>query len=307
MNFAQQSEELVRDLTTRNCGPIKPATLQAYNSYLKNHVLPLLGAEDLATFNNGGLRKFARDLQAKGLGPKSITEVVSLTKQIVASAVSPDGVLLYPREWNHKFIDLPPVVKQKQPTVTDEQLAAALKDRYGVFYAILAGTGLRIGEATAVRYGWDGVHTGWDPTKAAIDVRLSLWGRQEQDPKTPAAVRIVDLDPKLNEFLVGYTASRTLPAGAYLFQTSEGTPLWESHLKKYSLKPLGIKGFHAFRRLRITRLREIGVPEDIIRYWVGHEGQGITDRYSKLGEKEELRKQWAAKAGLGFTLPKEIA
>ena len=64
----------------------------------------------------------------------------------------------------------------------------------------------------------------------------------------------------------------------------------------------GIKGFHAFRRFRTTRLRELGVPEDIIRYWIGHAGAGITDRYSKLAENQELRRGWAVRAGLGFDL-----
>jgi hypothetical protein len=49
-------------------------------------------------------------------------------------------------------------------------------------------------------------------------------------------------------------------------------------------------------------LRELGVPEDINRYWLGHAGQGITDRYSKLAENVELRKKWALRAGLGFSL-----
>jgi hypothetical protein len=44
--------------------------------------------------------------------------------------------------------------------------------------------------------------------------------------------------------------------------------------------------------------------EDIIRYWVGHAGEGITDRYSKLAENVELRKEWARRAGLGFELDK---
>jgi integrase len=69
------------------------------------------------------------------------------------------------------------------------------------------------------------------------------------------------------------------------------------------LKSLGICGFHTFRRYRITRLRELGTPEDIVRYWAGHAGGGITDRYSKLAENKELRKQWAVRAGLGFELP----
>lgn len=49
-------------------------------------------------------------------------------------------------------------------------------------------------------------------------------------------------------------------------------------------------------------MRELGTPEDIVRYWVGHAGERITDRYSKLAENVELRKEWALRAGLGFSL-----
>lgn len=38
------------------------------------------------------------------------------------------------------------------------------------------------------------------------------------------------------------------------------------------------------------------------RFPVGHAGEGITDRYSKLAENVELRKEWARRAGLGFEL-----
>ncbi len=64
----------------------------------------------------------------------------------------------------------------------------------------------------------------------------------------------------------------------------------------------GIAGFHSFRRFWTTRRREIGCPEDIIRFWLGHAGEDITDRYSKLAENVELRKEWALRAGLGFSL-----
>ena len=40
------------------------------------------------------------------------------------------------------------------------------------------------------------------------------------------------------------------------------------------------------------------------RFWVGHAGKDITDRYSKLAENIELRKEWARRAGLGFELDK---
>jgi len=93
----------------------------------------------------------------------------------------------------------------------------------------------------------------------------------------------------------------TTVAGEPIFN-KDGKFLCEGTMRAH-LKSLGICGFHTFRRYRITRLRELGTPEDIVRYWAGHAGGGITDRYSKLAENKELRKQWAVRAGLGFELP----
>jgi hypothetical protein len=45
------------------------------------------------------------------------------------------------------------------------------------------------------------------------------------------------------------------------------------------------------------------VPEDFVMFWLGHKEKTITDRYSKMKERLELRKEWAEKAGLGFQLP----
>ena len=64
----------------------------------------------------------------------------------------------------------------------------------------------------------------------------------------------------------------------------------------------GIPGFHSLRRFRTTRLREVGTPEDILKFWIGHGSKDITDRYSKLASNEALRKEWAEKAGLGFSI-----
>ena len=60
-------------------------------------------------------------------------------------------------------------------------------------------------------------------------------------------------------------------------------------------------GFHAFRRFRTTWLRKNRTPEDLIRYWLGHADETVTDGYSKLREDVEYRKEVAEKVGLGFT------
>lgn len=73
-------------------------------------------------------------------------------KSVVASAVSTEGERLYPRNWNFHFVGLPVINEKKQckPSFTAtevEQILAGAKGHYKVLFALLAGTGMRIGEA----------------------------------------------------------------------------------------------------------------------------------------------------------------
>ena len=42
---------------------------------------------------------------------------------VLASAVDEQGDEIYPRKWNHEFIDLPEVKDQKTPSFTSEELS----------------------------------------------------------------------------------------------------------------------------------------------------------------------------------------
>jgi integrase len=227
--------------------------------------------------------------------------------QKLASAVDDNGDPVFPRQWNSKHIDAPSIGKQKQPSITRQDLERCIKDtardQERVLYCVLAASGLRISEALAIHISGTQDQTSWNPERQAIDVRSSIFnGREIPRLKTLAARRTVDLDPRLGDLIAKFVEINGIQAGDYLFRARTGRPM---HMKtaRQRLAKHNIPGFHSFRRYRITRLREIGVPEDIIRYWVGHAGHGITDRYSKLGECADLRKQWAMQAELGFELP----
>ena len=135
--------------------------------------------------------------------------------------------------------------------------------------------------------------TSWNQVSATISVCSSIYnGAEQHRVKTQAANSVTDLDPRLNAAIAKFVAEQNVQPGAFLFQSRSGRAM---HLRTATarLEKHGIPGFHSFRRHRITRLRDLGLPEDIIRYWVGHAGEGITDRYSKLAENVELRKEWA--------------
>jgi integrase len=298
MNFAEQGPKLIQHLATRNRRPAKPATVATYERYLRCHITPMIGQMELKDFGNGALKEFGRALVEKKLSPKSVNEIAAFVRAIVAFPVTADGDRLFPRDWNFDFVDLPVVQNQKQSTVTPSQLQAVLATKYGVFFALLAGTGLRIGEILPTRIGDDGEHTCWDSEASAIHVRTSIWRRKEQPPKTVAAIRTVDLDPRLNDLLKAFAGERT----GYLFQSKVRKMMHESTLAKV-LREFEIKGFHCFRRLKTTRCREMGCPEDILRGWLGHADVNQTDAYSKLSENAAARSDWAARVGLGFDLP----
>jgi integrase len=177
-------------------------------------------------------------------------------------------------------------------TATDlGTILPGVKTKYAVLFALLAGTGLRIGEALAVR------STDFGPDCRVLHVRRSIWRGQEQEPKTDYAVRTVDIPETLACVLRSYVAG----ISGYLFATAQGKPLLQRNL----LRVLhGVKrvGFHAFRSFRLTWLRKSGVPKDLERLWMGHAPEEVGDLYSKLKDDVPLRQEWAERTGLGFEL-----
>ena len=124
--------------------------------------------------------------------------------------------------------------------------------------------------------------------------------------KTHNAYRIVDVHPHVAAELVAFIGDRT---SGLVFASPTGKPLSHSNLRNRLLYPIlevaGIDkaGFHAFRRFRVTHLRKKRVPEDLIRFWLGHGDKTVTDGYSQLKQDTEYRKAVVQQAGIGFEIP----
>jgi hypothetical protein len=95
---------------------------------LDRWILPNLGDKLLSEVRNGALRQFVEILSAAGLAPKTIVNVVTVVKFVVASAVDEEGDQIHPRIWNHEFIQLLLVIKEKQnrPTINEAEISALL-------------------------------------------------------------------------------------------------------------------------------------------------------------------------------------
>jgi len=304
--FRQQSAWWMNHSQTRKRNPIKPSTAVGYQSYLDKWLNPNLGDMPLSQVDNKTVRELVGKLAEAKLAPKTIVEIVSVVKKVVASLLDDSGMQICPRQWNHEYIDMPTVKVSEQdtPTVEAEEVSEIIskaEGRYKVLFALLAGTGLRIGEALALEIGEPSDERSTISADCkTIHVRKSVWRGKKQDPKTGNAVRDIDVPASLATMLKDFIGNRT---SGFVFQTKSGRPLTQRNILRDSLRKASKTAtFHAFRRFRITNLREFGVPEDILRFWVGHADRSVTDRYSKMKKRIPVRKEWAEKAGLGFNL-----
>jgi integrase len=302
ITFAEQGEIFIERLRTRKRKPLKPSSFAAYQAYLTNWIYPVIGQKKLAKFGPLEMKDFVSHL-ALSLSPKTVNEIVSVTKQIVASVTNEHGLALFPRAWSSEFIDLPIVNPRQQntPMVTREEVETAIassSEDYRCLYACLAGAGLRINEALSIRLDdTNGPHTTFDPALSIIHVKRGLWrGREQDTPKTPASIRWVEVPYVLGEMLTKFVGSRD----GWLF--GNGRPLSESTARAHLEKRIPGKGFHAFRRFFVNHRRTMAMNEEILRELAGHSSNNMTDRYSRVGQDAVRRRAEVERCGLGFNL-----
>jgi integrase len=304
ITFRQQAKEWLHHIQTRKRKPIKPATAKSWENCLDKWVNSFMGDMPLSSVGNLAAKGLVAQMVAEKRAPKTIKNVIQVVKMVVASAINDEGDQVYPRKWNHEFIDLPEVTDQHTPTFSAEdvqRIVSSANGQYQMPYALLAGTGMRIGEVSGLEID---KHISQDAS--TIKIQQSVWSGSVQAPKTRNALREIDVPSDLAHMLREFIGERH---SGFLFKSRTGEPLCQTNVLKRSLHSIlesmerEKAGFHAFRRFRASWLRKNRAPEDLIRFWLGHANQNVTDAYSKLSGDLEFRKECTEKIGLGFAIP----
>jgi len=159
---------------------------------------------------------------------------IQVPKMVVASVVDGDGNQVYPRKWNHEFIDMPVVElpEQNRPSFSSEIMTGLARyPRLGeqMLFAVAGAGGLR-GEALGIEI---------DKRLSADCLTITIMqkarhGRVENRVKTRSARRQVDLYPDVAKLLKGFIGTRT---SEFLFQTANGTPLSLTNVLRHHLHP----------------------------------------------------------------------
>jgi len=255
----------------------KPATRRTMLNHLKKHINPVFGSLPLDLITETSVQEFITKLHKGGLAPKSTLNIVGVIKLVVGQRV-----------WRDWTLKMPANPHQEQPYFTQEQMTNIIKKtpvKYQALFSLLAGTGMRIGEAC-------GLHVSdIDLVKNIITIRRSVWGGKEQEPKTSNAHRRVTIDQTLSEVLKTHINAKST---GYLFPNRKKGPLCANNVAKRVLKPvleeLKIEGsFHSFRHGRVSILQQKGVPSDLVREWIGHSSLRMTSKYTHFSD--DFRKE----------------
>lgn len=318
VTFREQAAFWIDKVRTRKRKPLAVSTLELWVGCLANWLNPHIGDLPISEVNNAALKYLVEKMSEGGLSPKTIDNYAQVVKMVVASVVNKEGEEMYPRKWNHEFIDMPLVEKARQntPSFSPEimsGLASWKNVRERMVFILCGATGLRIGEALGLEID---KHISSDFMTISINQKVRHC-KVEARVKTASAIRKVDLHPSIAATLKEFIDNRKT---GFVFRTRNGKPVASSNILRRHLHPalkeLGFvnsltgttkAGNHAFRRFRNTHLRNrTECPEGLQKFWMGHADETMGDLYDKIKEDAVFRKLWAEKCGFGFELPSVV-
>lgn len=317
VTFREQAGSWFTELENRKRYPVADSTLEGWGGVLRNWLYPLIGDLPLSEVNNAALKRVISAMVEDGLSAQTITNYTQVLKLVVASAVDQEGEEIYPRKWNHKFVDMPVILKEEQntPCFSPETMSslATYPWKYEwmrVLVILCAAAGLRIGEILGLE-----IDKHISPDFRTLSIKQKVRNAKvEARVKTKNSYRKVDLHPTIAAILQQFVGERK---NGLLFFARTGRPLRATNVLTCQLYPalkkLGFinpfkgnhkAGCHAFRRFRNTHLRNrAGCPVGLQNFWMGHAEETMGDRYDKGKEDDALRKEWAERCGFGFDLP----
>jgi integrase len=188
---------------------VEPRTVESYRGMLKNHVRPELGALALPSITRGQVKSLLAKKREAGLSKDTVRLIRAAISALFSDAVDSELVPWNPaakigRARGRKSPDSVSTSERRQniKAMSGEQLEtflkAAARERLGLLFLFLADTGVRPGEAFALR--WPEV----DIMGRQVHIKRAIArGKRIKDTKTNTD-RYVDLTPRLAKALDVY-------------------------------------------------------------------------------------------------------
>lgn len=261
-------------------------TRRIVDNALRVHLLPALGGQPIATVRQTTVQGFVRGLEEKGLAPGSVRNIYDVTAQVFAAAVEDRVIPTTPC----RRIRLPKSDNDELEIPTVHQVAAvadAIGDRWSALVVLLAGSGLRIGEAR----GLDVQHVDFLRRTVRVEQQRTQAGVVAA-VKSKSSRRVVPVGQVVIEALAEHLAK--YPSDGALFTDELGEPLPYWRWKKLLAAATEASGVtvtaHGFRHFAASALIAGGASVKQVQMFLGHASAVITLRtYAHLWPGDEDR------------------
>jgi integrase len=259
---------------------IKTTTAMYYQKILRAHIVPAFGELQIGAITRYDVESFLADRSRlycrntlRGMrvtlgrvltwavecgwlqkNPCSGVKLPQARERVVRTILKPDSVLAIVRELN---------------------------EPYATLVLFLAITGLRIGEAIAIKWS--------DLDGDVLRVSRRIYEGKADSPKTKRSIRELPIPQAL------LSRMRALGSGEWVFRARNGSPVNPGNALKRYVRPavnrasLSIGGWHDFRHTLTTSLRKRGWSPKVIAEIVGHSSVNTTERIYDHADHEDFR------------------
>jgi integrase len=289
-------EYMTRWLSDSAKHSVKATTHRAYESQIRNHIVPALGKVKLSRLTPAHLQALYAAKLREGMKPASVRQIHAILHKALEQAVRFNLIPTNPAI----KVD-PPKVRHEEITPLSAEQANKLldvtrneSDRFEALYALALTTGLRIGELLGLK--WSNMDL--DARRLRVSRQLqrsSQEGLIFTEPKA-ASRRTVDLPARTVEALkrhrkrqleVAFKAGGAYQDSDLVFAGYLGGPIGPEKVTQRAFKPLLKRAglpeirFHDLRHTFATLLLACGVHPTYVQRALGHASVKMTlDRYS---------------------------
>jgi integrase len=253
----------------------QPSTIENHDSLTKNHLLPFFKDRKLKEIQPSDISSFLQTKIAEGYAGNTMQNLYGLLRLMFDIAQQFDLIEKSPvRSKIHK----PEMEKVKKPTLSAEQIRTILSllpnEKERLFGLLLAVTGMRIGEALALRW------LDFNGAKSELSVNHTLHRLKLKKPKTETSIGTIRLDPRIAALFVAHRERSSFQDKEdFIFHRPDGRPMNPSALRNHLYKAIdGLKiervsgkfGYHIFRHsagtLLYARSRDLKLVQGTLRH-----------------------------------------
>ena len=265
---------------------LKPSTFASYKNTFNKHIIPTLGTKRLNNISPIDIQGLVDNIAAKDISPATVGRIYRYLRACLRQAYAWDAMKNNPC----RNIILPRINKDEMIYLTPDEIRSLLEKAnvpFRALFALLAMSGLRVGEALALAWR----HINFEQNTIIVERAYDYWGGI-QEPKTVSSRRAVPMLPNLKQILDrnrsgnGNSAPEDL-----LFATRSNKPIDHSNVRKEFEKALTAAKLkkvtvHSLRHSYASTMLASGASIKALQRSLGHASATLTlNTYSHLIEE----------------------